>query len=111
MKNTVAIGQFSPNMNIRIFYFCILRVLYRHLQLNNMLARQKRLKSGSYIMLDNEKIKDILKNEYPYLISEYGVKRIGLFGSYAKGVQNEDSDIDIVAEFSKPIGLKFIEFI
>lgn len=61
-------------------------------------------------MLNNEKIRNIIKNEYPRLIAEYGVKRIGLFGSFAKGTQNEDSDIDIVAEFSKPIGLKFVEF-
>ena len=29
----------------------------------------------------------------------YGVKRIGLFGSYARQAENEDSDIDIVVEF------------
>lgn len=45
-----------------------------------------------------------------YLISEYGIKRIGLFGSYSKNQQTKDSDIDIVAEFEKPIGLKFVEF-
>lgn len=61
-------------------------------------------------MHSDKKIKDILKSEYPLLISEYGIKRIGLFGSYAKGTQNEDSDIDIIAEFNKPIGLKFVEF-
>jgi predicted nucleotidyltransferase len=38
------------------------------------------------------------------------VKRIGLFGSYAKGVPDELSDIDLVAEFDAPIGLKFVEF-
>lgn len=61
-------------------------------------------------MLNSEQIKNIIINEYPRLASEYGVKRIGLFGSFAKGTQNEDSDIDIVAEFRKPVGLKFVEF-
>ncbi|CAK8712906.1 hypothetical protein GMJAKD_02170 [Candidatus Electrothrix aarhusensis] len=61
-------------------------------------------------MLTKEKISAILKEKYPYLHSEYGVKRLGLFGSYAKGEQTEASDVDIVAEFEKPIGLKFIEF-
>ncbi len=61
-------------------------------------------------MLNKEKITEILREKYPYLISEYGVRRIGLFGSYAKGKQTEDSDIDIVAEFERPIGLKFVEF-
>jgi len=35
---------------------------------------------------------------------------IGLFGSYAKGKQTENSDVDIVAEFERPIGLRFVEF-
>jgi predicted nucleotidyltransferase len=61
-------------------------------------------------MLSKEKVIDILRRELPYFVSEYGVKRIGLFGSYAKGTQAEDSDVDIVVEFERPIGLKFVEF-
>ena len=60
--------------------------------------------------MTKDKVIEILKEKYPYLISEYGIKKIGLFGSYAKERQNEESDIDIFAEFEKPIGLKFIEF-
>ncbi|MBF0288287.1 MAG: nucleotidyltransferase family protein [SAR324 cluster bacterium] len=51
-----------------------------------------------------------LKDQQNYLSSEYGLKRIGLFGSYARGTQTEESDIDLVAEFEKPIGLKFMDF-
>lgn len=61
-------------------------------------------------MLTKEKIAEILREKYPYLIAKYGVKRLGLFGSYARGEQTEDSDVDLVAEFERPIGLKFIEF-
>ncbi len=61
-------------------------------------------------MLNADDIKEILRKEYPYLASEYGIKKIGLFGSYAKGKQTEKSDIDIIAEFERPIGLKFMEF-
>jgi len=60
--------------------------------------------------MEKETIITKLKLQYPYLISEYGIKRIGLFGSYSKNKQTEESDIDIVAEFEKPIGLKFVEF-
>jgi len=60
-------------------------------------------------MLSKEKVTSILREKYPYLASEYGVKRIGLFGSYAQGVPNEASDIDIVVEFERPIGFRFIE--
>lgn len=33
---------------------------------------------------------------------KFGVKKIGLFGSYAKGDVREGSDIDIVVELEKP---------
>ena len=35
----------------------------------------------------------------------YGIKRIYLFGSYAKGVANEYSDIDLLIEKGKPMSL------
>lgn len=60
--------------------------------------------------MTREKIIGILRKELSYLVSEYGVKRIGLFGSYAKGTPAKGSDIDILVEFEKPIGLKFMEF-
>lgn len=34
-------------------------------------------------------------------IKKYGVKRIGLFGSYLKNEQKPTSDIDILVEFEK----------
>ncbi len=60
-------------------------------------------------MLTKEKIMSILKKKLPYLRDTFGVKRIGLFGSYSKRLQREDSDVDIIVEFEKPIGLKFVE--
>ncbi|MBL8189369.1 MAG: nucleotidyltransferase family protein [Acidobacteria bacterium] len=60
-------------------------------------------------MLTKEQVIQLLRENYPHLAAEYGVKRIGLFGSYAKGVPNEQSDVDVVVEFERPIGLKFIE--
>ena len=35
------------------------------------------------------------------IIKSYGVKRIGVFGSYIKGSQKSDSDIDVLVEFEK----------
>ncbi|MEM9276102.1 MAG: nucleotidyltransferase domain-containing protein [Cyanobacteria bacterium P01_F01_bin.143] len=61
--------------------------------------------------LTREQIIQKLKENHSYLSSNYGLKRIGLFGSYAKGTQVENSDIDIVVEFDRPIGLKFVEFV
>ncbi|RJX26496.1 MAG: nucleotidyltransferase [Dethiobacter sp.] len=34
-------------------------------------------------------------------IKNYGVKKIGLFGSYAQNNQDCDSDIDLIVEFNK----------
>lgn len=61
-------------------------------------------------MLTREEVIEMLREKLPYFVSQYGVKRIGLFGSYAKGTQAEDSDVDVVVEFERPIGLKFVEF-
>lgn len=61
-------------------------------------------------MLTRERITEILREKHPYLVSEYGVKRIGIFGSFARGTPTEASDVDIVVEFERPIGFKFIEF-
>lgn len=52
-----------------------------------------------------------IKAQYPYLSKEFGVKRIGLFGSVARQEENPESDIDIVVEFSKPVGLRFVSFV
>ncbi len=59
--------------------------------------------------LTKESITDILLEKSDYLVSAYHVKRIGLFGSYAKGVSTEFSDVDIIVEFEKPLGFKFME--
>ncbi len=49
-----------------------------------------------------------IKSQYPNLSSEFGIKRIGVFGSVAKKADRDQSDIDLVVEFDRPIGLKFI---
>jgi hypothetical protein len=40
---------------------------------------------------------------------KYGVTRMGIFGSYSRGDQSNSSDIDIVVEFDRPIGLAFVD--
>jgi hypothetical protein len=60
-------------------------------------------------MKQKNTIIEALQKELPLLSSKYGVRRIGVFGSFAKGTQKKDSDIDLVIEFKNPIGFKFIE--
>jgi predicted nucleotidyltransferase len=62
-------------------------------------------------MLTKEQIAHKLRENYQYLATEFGLKKIGLFGSYAKGTQQDRSDIDLIVDFERPIGLQFIEFV
>ncbi|MFZ4455279.1 MAG: nucleotidyltransferase family protein [Bacteroidales bacterium] len=48
-----------------------------------------------------------IKEIKPLLLADYSVKSIGLFGSYVHETNTEQSDIDILVEFEKPIGWRF----
>ena len=52
-------------------------------------------------MTDKE-ILNILRKEKPYLQENFGLLSIGLFGSYAKGMERPDSDIDVLVELTEP---------
>lgn len=39
----------------------------------------------------------------------YAVHSIGLFGSIVRDDFSDDSDIDVIVDFSKPIGIEFID--
>ena len=43
------------------------------------------------------------------LVNKYGLSFIAVFGSYSRGQQSELSDIYILVDFSKPIGIEFID--
>lgn len=60
-------------------------------------------------MLTREQTIQLLKDNQPYLAAEFGVRRIGLFGSFAAGRPQGSSDVDLVVEFERPIGLRFIQ--
>ena len=50
-------------------------------------------------VMTKEEILTKLSNNRHYIEENFEVAKIGLFGSYAKGKQTEDSDIDIYVEF------------
>lgn len=61
-------------------------------------------------MKHKDQILTLLKQQLPYLRSNFKVKSIGLFGSYAREEQTETSDIDLLVEFEVPVGFfKFID--
>ncbi len=59
-------------------------------------------------MQDIETIKAIIKRHKPEIVKKYHVSEIGVFGSYTREEQSQESDIDILVSFKKPIG--FIKF-
>ncbi len=58
-----------------------------------------------------ENILSKLREDYEILENSYNVSKIGVFGSYASGTYNDDSDIDLIIKLSKPIGFKYFELI
>ena len=52
--------------------------------------------------LTGNQIINLLRAEKPYLAKAFGVVNIGLFGSFAKGLSDKDSDIDVIVELKQP---------
>jgi predicted nucleotidyltransferase len=58
--------------------------------------------------MTKEEVLAILRDELPALRREFGVDALALFGSYAKGEQEEGSDVDVLVDFVETVD--FIEF-
>ena len=54
-------------------------------------------------------IEDIIQRNKDELTEKYGLVRIGVFGSYAVGQPDENSDIDLLVEVKRPMG--FVKFL
>ena len=59
---------------------------------------------------DSEYFISILRQHLPELREKYSVSYIGIFGSYIRGEQTNDSDLDVLVQFDKKPGLlKYME--
>jgi uncharacterized protein len=56
-----------------------------------------------------EEVKSILENHKASLHEVYGVSELGVFGSYSRKSQHSNSDIDIMVDFDRQVGLEFID--
>ena len=52
-----------------------------------------------------EDIRNRISSQRAILSEDFCVKNLFLFGSYAKGLQNENSDIDFLVEFSDDVDM------
>lgn len=59
--------------------------------------------------MNKEFVIEQIKESKGFLKEKYGIEEIGIFGSYARNEQIESSDIDILIELGKPIGLEFMD--
>lgn len=56
-----------------------------------------------------EEIKRTLADRKGELRDKYHVRSVGLFGSYVRGDQRENSDVDILVEFDRPVGFEVVD--
>ncbi|MDR1385639.1 MAG: nucleotidyltransferase family protein [Planctomycetaceae bacterium] len=63
-------------------------------------------------MKQREYIFKKLKESKPFLEANYNINRLGVFGSYSRDEYTEESDVDILVEYSKPLSLfKVVEMV
>ena len=53
------------------------------------------------VMIQNKQEFLALVQRHEDRIRDLGVKRLGLFGSFTRGEQNQDSDVDVLVEFER----------
>lgn len=58
--------------------------------------------------VQNKKELEILKKKIVSILKKYKIKKAGIFGSYVRGEQKNDSDVDILIQPNKGMGFKFV---
>lgn len=101
LKTIRKIEQGDLNVN-----FKKLKYIYNTLGLDLVPGELVSIPIDKNIFFKKEKILFILKNILPVFKIKYDIDKISLFGSYAKGLANVDSDIDILLTTDKKITLE-----
>ena len=60
-------------------------------------------------MIDKAHITKTLKDNKLDLLTRYHLTSIGIFGSFTREDFQEDSDIDILIDYDKPMGIEFVD--
>jgi predicted nucleotidyltransferase len=60
-------------------------------------------------MLDKDEILSRLSQHQEELKQKFPINSIALYGSYVRGEQSIDSDIDLLIDFSEPVGMEIVD--
>jgi predicted nucleotidyltransferase len=60
-------------------------------------------------MADRDDILNTLRRQHKVLSLRYPLRRLALFGSWARGDAREDSDVDVLVEVDPSIGLRIVD--
>ena len=66
------------------------------------------MKDGNGCMKTKAEILTLLSREKEELERTFRVRSIALFGSYSRGEQTEESDLDILVDVDPSVGLDFV---
>jgi hypothetical protein len=56
--------------------------------------------------MNREQVLALLAMHKPVLTERFGVQRLALFGSFARGTARDDSDVDVLVDFDGPATAK-----
>lgn len=63
----------------------------------------------TFRMLTLRQILEILRAHRSSLTRKYGIRSMAVFGSYVRQDQSPQSDLDVLVEFERPLGLAFVD--
>lgn len=61
--------------------------------------------------MNKDEILQKLRDHKADLQKKYPLKSIALFGSYARGEETPESDIDLLVDFNGPIGIEYVDLL
>ncbi len=71
------------------------------MRVNHLIEEGENINQQGGDMKTLEEIKSILKKHSRELKEKFGIKELGIFGSYVREEQRESSDVDILVEFKE----------
>lgn len=88
-----------------------------HRKLNDLLKKGLILRHGAtpkvFYTINTAKDRTLLisdiKRKITPILKKYDIKKASIFGSVARGEQNKTSDVDLLVELGKPLGLDFVD--